>query len=316
MKDAAIIERIAVVGAGVIGASWATLFLAAGLEVDIFDPADDAEASVRDYIATAWPVVKRLTPHTGGNPDAIRFFSDAGDAVANAQFVQENVPERLPVKLATYAEIEPRLVPGAIVATSTSGLMLSELQAGWTDPSRLLLAHPFNPPHLIPLVELFANEHTAPGILETAEAFYASLGKETIRLQREVPGHVANRLQAALWREAIHLVTTGVASVGDVDKAIWAGPGIRWAAMGPHTLFSLATGAGGMRAFCERFADSFHRWWPDLGTPQITEDVVQKLADGIADEWQGQGLGDIGEKRDALILDILEAVAKHRSPHN
>ncbi len=312
MKDAAAIERVAVIGAGVIGASWTTLFLAAGLEVDVFDPAENTEASVRAYIANAWPVVQRLTGDAKGNPDAVRFFRDAGDAVAEAQFIQENVPEKLPVKLATYAEIEPRLAPEAIVATSTSGLMLSELQAGWTDPSRLLLAHPFNPPHLIPLVELFANDRTAPGILESAEAFYAALGKETIRLQREVPGHVANRLQAALWREAIHLATTGVATVGDVDKAIWAGPGIRWAAMGPHTLFSLAAGEGGMRAFCEHFADSFHRWWPDLGTPQITEDVVQKLADGIAEEWKGQGVSDIEEKRDNLILDILEAVSKHR----
>ena len=214
------IQRVGVVGAGVIGASWTTLFLAAGLEVDVFDPADDAEKSVRDYIERAWPAMETLGRAAQGNPDALRFHTSAGDAVADMAFIQESVPERLPVKRAIYAEIEPRLAPDAIVATSTSGLMLSELQEGWTDPSRLLLAHPFNPPHLIPLVELYANDRTAAGILETAETFYDSLGKVTIRLQREVPGHVANRLQAALWREAIHLAVTGVASVGDIDKAI------------------------------------------------------------------------------------------------
>ncbi len=306
------IQRVGVVGAGVIGASWTTLFLAAGLEVDVFDPADDAEKSVRDYIERAWPAMETLGRAAQGNPDALRFHTSAGDAVADMAFIQESVPERLPVKRAIYAEIEPRLAPDAIVATSTSGLMLSELQEGWTDPSRLLLAHPFNPPHLIPLVELYANDRTAAGILETAETFYDSLGKVTIRLQREVPGHVANRLQAALWREAIHLAVTGVASVGDIDKAISAGPGIRWAAMGPSTLFSLAAGEGGIRAFCDRFRESFHRWWPDLGTPQITEDVVQKLADGIAEEWQGNSITEIEDKRDALILDILKAVEKHR----
>lgn len=306
------IQRVGVVGAGVIGASWTTLFLAAGLEVDVFDPADDAEKSVRDYIERAWPAMETLGRAAQGNPDALRFHTSAGDAVADMAFIQESVPERLPVKRAIYAEIEPRLAPDAIVATSTSGLMLSELQEGWTDPSRLLLAHPFNPPHLIPLVELYANDRTAAGILETAETFYDSLGKVTIRLQREVPGHVANRLQAALWREAIHLAVTGVASVGDIDKAISAGPGIRWAAMGPSTLFSLAAGKGGIRAFCDRFRESFHRWWPDLGTPQITEDVVQKLADGIAEEWQGNSITEIEDKRDALILDILKAVEKHR----
>lgn len=306
------IQRVGVVGAGVIGASWTTLFLAAGLEVDVFDPADDAEKSVRDYIERAWPAMETLGRAAQGNPDALRFHTSAGDAVADMAFIQESVPERLPVKRAIYAEIEPRLAPDAIVATSTSGLMLSELQEGWTDPSRLLLAHPFNPPHLIPLVELYANDRTAAGILETAETFYDSLGKVTIRLQREVPGHVANRLQAALWREAIHLAVTGVASVGDIDKAISAGPGIRWAAMGPSTLFSLAAGEGGIRAFCDRFRESFHRWWPDLGTPQITEDVVEKLADGIAEEWQGNSITEIEDKRDALILDILKAVEKHR----
>ncbi|MEO1458904.1 MAG: 3-hydroxyacyl-CoA dehydrogenase NAD-binding domain-containing protein, partial [Pseudomonadota bacterium] len=224
---------IAILGAGVIGASWTALFLAAGHKLAVHDPMPDAEASVRAYIAGAWPVLERLGLAAGADPEAVSFHADPAAAVEGAGFVQESVPERIEIKHALYARIEPALVPGAVVASSASGLMLSEMQAGWQDPGPLVLGHPFNPPHLIPLVEVMGNARTAPGALERAEAIYAAAGKVTIRVQREVPGHVANRLQAALWREAIHLVTSGVASVEDVDKAVWAGPGLRWAAMGP-----------------------------------------------------------------------------------
>ena len=169
------------------------------------------------------------------------------------------------------------------------------------DSSRFILGHPFNPPHLIPLVELLGNEQTADGVLEQAEAFYASVGKVTIRVRKEVPAHVANRLQAALWKEAISLVQDGVATVEDVDKAVWAGPGLRWAAMGPHMLFHLGAGEGGMRAFCERYTDSFHRWWQDLGNVEITEDTIRMLAEGLDRASAGQDVQALSSQRDALI---------------
>ncbi len=300
-------ERAAVLGAGVIGASWTALFLAAGLEVDVFDPADDAEQAVRDYVRRAWPTLEELGLTDRGDPDRVRFHASAADAVGAAQFVQENVPERIDIKHATFAEIEPKLMPEAIVASSASGLMVREMQEGWKDPSRFLLGHPFNPPHLIPLVELLANDRTAPGVLEAAEAFYGDVGKVTIRLNREVPAHVANRLQAALWREAIHLVANGVASVEDVDKAIWAGPGLRWAAMGPHMLFNLAAGPGGMTAFCERYGPSFERWWADLGTPTLDDETAGALVDGLSAAAAGRSLDDLARERDALIVAMLNA---------
>ena len=305
-------ERVAVLGAGVIGASWTALFLANGRQVDLYDPAEGAEARVRDYVAQAWPVLERLGLADKGDPDRIAFHSEPGPAVRAAQFVQESVPERLPLKHALYAEIEPNLPPEAIVASSASGLMVQEMQKGWRDPSRFLLGHPFNPPHLIPLVELIVNERTAAGVLEAAEAFYAGVGKVTIRVEREVPGHVANRLQAALWREAIHLVESGVASVEDVDKAVWAGPGLRWAAMGPHMLFHLGAGPGGMGEFCNRYRDSFHRWWDDLGSPELTPELAASLADGVAAEARGQDVIGASAKRDALILAMLQATRELR----
>ena len=234
------VETVAVLGAGTIGASWTALFLAAGLDVDVYDPSDEAERYVRDYLETAWPSLEKLGLSRASEPPNPSFFATPEEAVGRAQFVQESVPERLELKHDIYRRIEPHLAPEAIVASSASGLMVREMQEGWRDPGRFILAHPFNPPHLIPLVELLANERTADGVLDRAERFYEACGKVTIRMNKEIPGHVANRLQSALWREAIHLVVEGVASVEDVDKAVWAGPGLRWSVMGPHMLFSLA----------------------------------------------------------------------------
>ena len=305
-------ERVAVLGAGVIGASWTTLFLAAGLRVDVYDQAPDSEKKVKKYIDQAWPTLAALEMTSKGNPDQVTFHRGAEAAIENAQFVQESIPEKLALKHELFALIEPKLPPDAIVASSASGLMVSEMQQGWQDPSRFLLGHPFNPPHLIPLVELLSNKRTATGVLEAAEHFYRQVGKVTIRVKREVPAHVANRLQAALWREAIHLVQSGVASVEDVDKAVWAGPGLRWAAMGPHMLFHLGAGPGGMQEFCNRYRESFHRWWCDLGEVELDEGLAQKLAEGVAAEARGKSVESASEERDALIVSILKASAMLR----
>jgi len=300
------IEQTAIIGAGVIGSSWAALFLAAGHHVDVYEPAPDGEQKVREFIEAAWPTLERLEMTQKGDPGKITFHHSAKAAVAEAQFIQECVPEQIKIKHNLFAEIEPHLSPTAIVASSASGLMVSEMQLGWQDPSRFLLGHPFNPPHLIPLVELVGNEKTGDGVLEAAEDFYQQAGKVTIRIQQEVPGHVANRLQAALWREAISLVQNGVASVEDVDKAVWAGPGLRWAAMGPHMLFNLAAGPGGMQEFCNRYSDSFHRWWDDLGDVEITSDVAQQLATGVQAEAHGADVSSMATVRDELIINMLK----------
>jgi 3-hydroxybutyryl-CoA dehydrogenase len=248
-----------------------------------------------------------------GKPDAVTFHRSAVDAVEGATFVQESVPERLPIKHALYAEIEPALDEHAVVATSASGLTLSEMQAGWRDPSRFVLGHPFNPPHLIPLVEVMGNTRTKDGVVEAAERFYDAVGKTTIRVNKEVPGHVANRLQAAVWREAIHLIAEGVATVEDVDKAVWAGPGLRWAAMGPTMLFHLGAGKGGIAEFCERYADSFHRWWDDLGNPRLDEATRKTLASGVAEATGDRSTEDLSVERDTLLLAMQKAALSTRS---
>ena len=299
-------NTVSVLGAGVIGASWTALYLAAGLRVRVFDLADDAEATVNSFVENAWPDLEQLNLTGSGDPSCVSFHRSALDAVQGADFVQESVPEQIEIKHALYREIEPALSADAIVASSASGLMVRDLQRGWKNPGRFILGHPFNPPHLIPLVELLGNDQTEAGVLDRAESFYEHVGKVTIRVKKEVPAHVANRLQAALWKEAIHLVKNGVASVEDVDKAIWAGPGLRWAAMGPHLLFHLGAGSGGMREFCSRYADSFHRWWDTLGDVQIDRSTIEELVNGIDNEAAGRNTESLSAERDALILEFLK----------
>ena len=306
------ITHTAVLGAGVIGASWAALFLAAGRSVTVYDPAPDSEAQTRAAIETAWPTLEELGLTERGTPEALTFVGTAAEAVEGAAFVQENVPEREAIKHALYAEIEPALAEGAIVSSSTSGMTLEALQAGWQDPAPLILGHPFNPPHLIPLVELTANARTGAGVLERTEAFYHDIGKVTIRIKKGMPGHVANRLQAAVWREAVHMAVEGVASVEDIDKAMWAGPGLRWAAMGPTMLFNLGAGDGGLQAFCDHFKDTFNGWWDGLGQPHLDEAVIETLVRGVAAEARGRSPKDLSAERDALIVAMQKSLREVR----
>ena len=309
MRD---IDHTAILGAGVIGASWTALFLASGRSVSVYDPDPNVEGSVRSYVERAWPALEELGLADRATPDVVSFAKSAGEAVESADFAQENVPERLPIKHATYREIEPVLSADAIVSSSTSGLTLEALQEGWTDPANLILGHPFNPPHLIPLVELTANSRTDPAVLEAAEAFYNDIGKVTIRIRKGLPGHVANRLQAAVWREAVHMAVEGVASVEDIDKAMWAGPGLRWAAMGPTMLFHLGAGEGGLRAFCDHFKDTFNGWWDGLGDPRLDEDAIEKLVAGIADQTKGLTTEDLARNRDKMLTALQTAIRNLR----
>lgn len=299
--------RIAVLGAGTIGASWAALFAAAGKSVTVYDPAPDAKARVFEMIASAAEALGALGHPFAGDTQSLRFTDRPEVAVEGAGFIQENVPERLDIKHDLYARIEPAMTPGAIIGTSTSGLMLSELQKGLRDPSGLVLAHPFNPPHLIPLVELMGNDRTRADAVDTAQVFYESLGKVCIRLNKEAVGHVANRLQAAIWREALHLMNEGVASIGDIDKAMANGPGLRWSVMGPSMLFHLAGGQGGIRHFTDHLGGPMQSWWDALGDAKLTPEVIDKLEAGIRHASGGATINELARRRDRLVLATLRA---------
>ena len=302
-------NNVAVLGTGVIGASWAALFLAFGKRVTAFEPTERARESANSFVGSAWPDLIELGFATSASPGRVSFCETAADAVTEADFVQECLPEVLAIKHGLYREIEPHLRGDAVVASSASGLTLSELQKPWNDPRRLVLGHPFNPPHLVPLVEVLGNEQSDEDAVAAAEAFYASVGKTTIRLQKEVPGHVANRLQAALWREAIHLAREGVASVEDIDRAVTAGPGLRWAFMGPTGLFNLAAGDGGIREFCSRYDQSFARWWGDLGRPDFDDETRLVVERGMRAASDADAIRELSGQRDRKLIAVLRAVS-------
>jgi 3-hydroxyacyl-CoA dehydrogenase len=308
------IRRVAVVGTGTIGMSWAAHFLSRGIAVAASDPAPEAEARLRHFIDAAWPALARLGPLAATPPhDLIEFFADAESAVAAADFVQENAPEREAVKQEVLARIDRVLPPDIVIASSSSGLLISRLQTACRHPERVVIGHPFNPPHLIPLVEVVGGDETAPATIDRAMAFYAAIGKRPIHIRREVKGHVANRLQAALWREAVHLVAAGVASVADVDTAISEGPGLRWALMGPHLTFHLAGGSGGMTHFLDQLGPPLESWWDDLGSPRLTPEVREALAAGVADEAGVRDIATLAAERDRFLVDLLALKTASRS---
>jgi 3-hydroxyacyl-CoA dehydrogenase len=299
------IATVAVVGTGVIGASWAALFLSHGLDVVATDPASGAEERLRaDVAATGLPVRGRLS-----------FVADVAEAVAGADFVQENGPERIEVKHDLFAVMDAAARPDVVLASSSSGLVPSAIATACpAHPERLLVGHPFNPPHLLPLVEVVPGERTGEAAVDRAMAFYTSVGKKPIRLRHELPGHVANRLQAALWREAYSLVDRGVATVADIDTAIANGPGLRWALLGPFAVQHLSGGPGGIAHVLEHLGPPTEAWWRDMGDPSLTPELVGKIVAGVDAELAGLDPAELVARRDAAIRALLASKAEHGLP--
>lgn len=308
-------ELVAVIGAGTIGASWATQFLAKGLRVNVYDPAPDTESKTRAFIDNAWTSIERLGQVAKANAidshNRIEFMATPAEAVAGVALVQENGPENLASKRELYASMEPGLADDTIVASSTSGFMPTDLQENRRHPERYIVAHPFNPPHLIPLVEIVRGSHTSDAVMDWAFCFYDWLGKKPIRIEREVQGHVANRMQAALYREAIHLVLEGVATPADVDAAVAYGPGLRWALMGPHRSHDLGGGEGGMQHLLEHIGPNIDRWWQDLGQPRINAETIEKLVTAYK-ATNPPSIPELARERDVLLIELLTALQRGR----
>lgn len=312
LPDPKSVNRVAIIGAGTIGASWAAYFLARGMRVQVWDPGADSDQRVRRFVADAWPALQRLGLEAGASTDALEVHADLADALAGAQFVQESAPERKPIKIELYQRFDTLLPANVIMSTSSSGLLLSELQAERVGRERYVLGHPFNPPHLIPLVEVLGGRDTDPAAVDWTLAFYNAHGKKAIRLNKEVPGHLVNRLQAAVWREAIDAVDSGLASVADVDTAIAYGPGLRWAIMGPHQIFQLAGGPGGMPDFLDHFGPPIEDWWADMRNVTLTDEVKAKLVEGVLAENGDRSVPEVAQERDRLLLDLLETLTRAR----
>ena len=306
------VRQAAVVGTGTIGASWCAYFLARGLTVCAFDPAEGAEARTRDYVEQAWPDLETLgLIGDEAEPEGLRFAASLEDAVAEAEFIQENGPENQASKAALFAAIDAACPPDTIIASSTSALVMSPIQAHCARPGRCVNAHPFNPPHLMPLVEVSGGDRTEEEAIAWAMEFYAAIGRTPVRLNREVYGHIANRLQYALYNEAVRIVLDGIADVADVDAAVRNGPGLRWGIQGPFLNYHLAGGEGGLKRFYEIFEGRDRGNTDRIARQTLTEEQKQQLSDGIAEMLGGDDeFAELTARRDRRLVELLRLRAR------
>ena len=305
MSDDKPVRRIAIVGTGVIGASWAALYLARGFDVVASDPGPKAEANLRKYIQEAWSDLTAIGLSPGASRDRLIFASSLAGAVAGADLIQENGPERPDFKMKLFAEIDEAAPVSSIIASSSSGITPSVMQSKAKHPERILVGHPFNPPHLIPLVEVVGGAKTSPEYIERAMAFYASIGKKPILLKKEIPGHVANRLQVALFKEVLYLIEQDVLSVADADAAVSWGPGLRWGIMGPNLQFHLAGGAGGIKHFFEGVFAGLTPLLSALGNPQVTPELKQKVTEGVLAEAGDRSVEQLAKDENERLVGLL-----------
>jgi 3-hydroxyacyl-CoA dehydrogenase len=299
------IRNVAIVGTGLIGASWAAKYLASGYDVIATDPAPNAESILRKFVDEAWNLLAVIGLASGANRDRLTFTANLKEAVSKADFVQENVPEQFVLKAKVFAQMDEVTPPDVILASSASGITMDIIQSGCKHPERCVIGHPFNPPHVIPLVEVVGGAKTSEAVIERAMTFYTSLGKKPIRLRKALPGHVGNRLQAALYREVLYLIQQGVLSVEDADIAVCYGPGLRWGVMGPSLQWHLGGGPGGIHHFVKHFMDGFGGLMRKLEMPDVTPALMQKVIDGVLKEANGHSVEELAQAENKVVLELL-----------
>lgn len=311
--DACRIKTIGILGAGTIGSSWATFFAMKGMKVRVYDVDRAVEekgivktfANLDDLVEYGLVVRERLATLK-------RSIVSAGSIAAlvdGADYIQESTAENYEVKAKVFSEMDRLAAPETVLASSSSGLLMSVIQESAKRPERCLIAHPFNPPHLVPLVELVPGKKTAPAVMDQIKKFFEGLGKIPVMLKKEIPGHIANRLAAAIWREAIDLVLKGAATVEDVDKALCAGPGIRYALMGQHMIYHLGGGEGGYGYFIDHIGKAFGTYWREMATwSEISEDSKRILVEGVREAMHGKNAVEIARWRDEKIVGLLKVI--------
>ncbi len=305
----------AALGTGVIGAGWIARALARGLEVRAWDPAPGAEAALRTRLANAWPALEAQGLAPGASLDRLTFHTDLDAAVASADVIQESAPERLELKRELHAQVSRAARPDALICSSTSGLLPSDFYAEALHPERCLVGHPFNPVYLLPLVEVVGGSQTSTANLARAEAFYRELGMRPLRVRKEVPGFIADRLLEALWREALHLVNDGVATTGEIDDAIRYGAGLRWSFMGTFLTYTLAGGPAGMRHFMQQFGPALKLPWTYLEAPELTDGLIDAVVEGTRAQQGDLELAALERYRDDCLLAVQAAIAGCKARH-
>ena len=311
------IKKVAVVGTGVIGNGWISRFLAHGFDVIATDPAPGAENRTQEAIEQAWPLLKKQGLAEGASRGRLHFEADLKKAVSDADLIQENAPEREELKRGLLAEIDRYAKPEAIIASSTSGYKPSTLQENCLNyPGRVIVAHPFNPVYLLPLVELVGGNATPSDVMDKANNIYEAVGMKPLIVNNEIEGHIADRLMEALWREALHLINDGIATTEEVDAAIVYGAGLRWALMGPFLTFHLAGGDQGIRHMLSQFGPALKLPWTKLEAPKLTEELTEKIVTGCEAQTEGQSIKQLEERRDEFLIELEELLKKYRPTAN
>lgn len=312
-RQASEIRRVSCIGTGVIGGGWVAHFLARGYQVRAWDPGPDAAAHLRRLIDAAWPALEELGLAAGASTANLSFEATLDEAVADADFVQESVPEDLALKRDVLAQIDRATPQGVVISSSTSGFGMTDMQVDCSTPERVVVGHPFNPPYLIPLVEVVGGERTGDWAVRQAAEFFERTGKSVITMDREVPGFIANRLQEALWREALHMVANGEATVRQIDTAITEGPGLRWPLFGPCLTFHLAGGQGGMAHMLDHFGPSLKAPWTRLEAPELTAELRDRMVEGCAEAAGDRDITDMIRDRDRAVIAVMRSIEDIRN---
>jgi len=305
------IKTVGIAGAGLIGAGWAARFLARGLDVVCFDPAPAAEARVKAAVKVAWPSILKLMGVEKVKKGKLSFTADVAEMAKKADFVQEAAPEREDLKIKLFAAIDKASRPDVIIASSSSGFLPSRLQSKSKNPERVIIGHPFNPVYLLPLVETVGGVKTSVEALERAAAFYESVGMKVLRLKKEIDGYICDRLQEALWREALNILDKDIGTTADIDDSIVYSAGMRWAIMGSFMTYHLAGGPGGMRHFIAQFDPTLELPWTDLKFPKWNKALETRLVEGCEAQAGGKTVAAWEARRNAVLVDMMLLFAKH-----
>ncbi len=301
-------RTVGVVGTGVIGAGWAVRALARGLDVVAWDPAPGAEDRLRSAVDRAWPSATKLGLFPGADPARLAWADTAEDLAGRVDWIQESAPENEEVKRPLLATLAAHSRAEVVIASSSSGLLPTRLQEGCDHPERILIGHPFNPVYLLPLVEVVAGEQTAEATVDAAIAHYDDLVMHPLVVRTEIEGYLSDRLQEALWREVLHLVNDGVATTRELDDAVNYGPGLRWAGMGTNLTFHLAGGEQGMRHMLRQFGPALKLPWTKLEAPELTEDLIEAMADGCEEQAEGRSIAELERLRDDYVINVMRSL--------
>jgi len=305
-RDPSEVTRVTCVGAGPIGGGWTAHFLARGYEVTTYLH-DAAEIDqLNRLLDTAWPALQEIGLQPGASREKLSWTTSLEEAVADTGFIQESVPEVLELKQDLYRQLGELADPRIVIASSISGLSMSDIQAKCATPERTVVAHPFNPPYLLPLVEMIGGEKTDPSIIPWTEKFYRIAGKAPLVMQKEIPGFIATRLQEAIWREALHMVANGEATVEQIDQAVINGPGPRWALMGPCEIFHVGGGEGGMAYCLDQFGPALKLPWTRLVAPELTDELRNRMVDGCLEMCGDATFAELSEKMNRGLVEIAK----------